>query len=112
MASRAISLCFIAFCSFLLIQSARAGPCDQSPCLNGGECSEYVLRGVTEYHCLCPEGFYGFDCEGEFLNTNNCASNPCQNGGECTDYLWFGYTCTCLSGYYGTHCETQEVGPE
>jgi hypothetical protein len=35
---------------------------------------------LDKYHCKCPIGFTGTECE---VDTNECKSNPCQNGGSC-----------------------------
>ena len=34
--------------------------CVSNPCQRGGNCT---FTGNNTYHCRCPEGFYGFDCE-------------------------------------------------
>ena len=35
-------------------------PCDEEPCINGGHC---VHDGPAEYHCECPGGYTGTNCE-------------------------------------------------
>lgn len=42
------------------------------PCLNGGACSN---TGPDKYHCSCPEGFSGVNCQrGESYRVDG--SNP------------------------------------
>lgn len=50
--------------------------CAQSPCLNGGTCTD----GINRYYCDCVDGFVGLDCE---ENADDCKPNPCKNGGHC-----------------------------
>ncbi|XP_009908400.1 hepatocyte growth factor activator [Dryobates pubescens] len=35
--------------------------CANNPCQNGGSCS--LAHGHSTYHCTCPEGFMGEDCQ-------------------------------------------------
>lgn len=64
-----------------------------------------VKDEVNGYHCLCPRGFTGKNCE---IETNECESNPCQNGGRCRD-LVNGFTCLCSQGFSGVFCEVRAV---
>ena len=86
-----------------------------------------------EYVCVCPEGFYGRNCE---LRAGPCHQKrcpllalplmsailfwwrsyfscfvsrpPCKNGGHCEDANGFAteLTCHCLAGFTGHRCET------
>lgn len=60
---------------------------------------------MNDYHCICPRGFTGKNCE---IETNECESNPCQNGGRCKD-LVNGFTCLCAQGFSGVFCEVSAV---
>ncbi|XP_034504097.1 protein delta homolog 2 isoform X1 [Ailuropoda melanoleuca] len=75
----------------------------QTPCRNGGQC---VYDGGGEYHCECPPGFHGRDCE---RKAGPCeqAGSPCRNGGQCQDDQGFAlnFTCRCLAGFVGARCE-------
>lgn len=67
--------------------------------------SHSVKDEVNGYHCLCPRGFTGKNCE---METNECESNPCQNGGRCKD-LVNGFRCLCSQGFSGVFCEVRAV---
>ena len=34
-------------------------PCERKPCKNNANCTD---DGVKCFHCVCPDGFKGFDC--------------------------------------------------
>ncbi|KAM9856484.1 protein jagged-1a-like [Aulostomus maculatus] len=69
----------------------------QQPCLNGGTCSN---TGPDKYHCSCPEGFSGVNCQ---RADNACLSNPCLNGGSCVETSQ-GFECRCTAGWSGPSC--------
>ncbi|XP_078263856.1 protein crumbs homolog 1 isoform X2 [Rhinoraja longicauda] len=70
--------------------------CASDPCKNQGKCEDMV----TYYHCSCPTGWTGGNCEEDI---DDCRSSPCIHG-HCTDRV-SAYQCTCLPGYTGTNCE-------
>ena len=39
------------------------GACASSPCANGGTCR---LRSSGTYHCICPDGYFGQNCDNRF----------------------------------------------
>ena len=53
------------------------------------------------YHCECPTGYNGTNCEEDI---NECDPDPCQNGGACLT-VDDSYMCACPPGYTGTNCE-------
>lgn len=103
---------------------------EKQPCRHGATC---VMEDSGEYVCVCPEGFYGRNCE---LRAGPCHQRrcallvlpfmsailfwwclysscfvsrpPCKNGGRCEDANGFAaeLTCDCLAGFTGHHCET------
>ncbi|KAJ3587211.1 hypothetical protein NHX12_010809 [Muraenolepis orangiensis] len=108
--------------------TSKCAPCLAAPCHNNGTC---VADGVGSYHCTCPFGFKGQNCE---VAINSCLSFPCSNGGTChilpglehqfrlrgievtsgfdpclhdSKCVLSGHTyrCECLPGYVGQHCE-------
>ena len=66
-------------------------------CSNGGTCIERLGGG---FHCICDEGFTGFDCSDDIVD---CFPNPCENGGTCDDEV-NGFTCQCTEQWTGTVC--------
>ncbi|XP_053202715.1 delta-like protein B [Panonychus citri] len=74
--------------------------CSDSPCMNGGTCSQSTL--TTNYTCTCPFGFTGVNCENRI--SSQCDWKPCENGGTCSNGP-SGYLCICPPGYAGPNCE-------
>ncbi|XP_029690686.1 protein delta homolog 2 isoform X1 [Takifugu rubripes] len=76
---------------------------EKQPCRHGATC---VIEDNGEYACMCPEGFYGRNCE---LRAGPCHQrrSPCKNGGLCEDANGFAeeLTCHCLAGFTGRRCE-------
>ncbi|CAI2723409.1 unnamed protein product [Schistosoma spindalis] len=66
----------------------------QHSCMNDGIC----LDLIGKYHCLCPIGRYGMNCEStskqictnqlcsENVNVRNCTTDLCLNGGSCINF--------------------------
>jgi len=71
-------------------------PCDSNPCENGGTCTN---SGTNSYHCECPPGVAGNNCE----RADMCFEEPCQNDAVCTD-LGYTYNCDCTDMYQGRDC--------
>uniref|UniRef100_A0A3Q3J1P2 Slit homolog 3 (Drosophila) n=1 Tax=Monopterus albus TaxID=43700 RepID=A0A3Q3J1P2_MONAL len=80
---------------------SKCAPCLAAPCQNNGTC---VSDATGSYHCTCPYGFKGKNCE---LPINACISFPCSNGGTChiqprhEDH----FSCVCPPGFEGHRCE-------
>lgn len=67
------------------------------PCVNGGTC---MNTQPDEYHCACPEGFSGKNCE---IAEHACVSSPCANGGTCRE-VPAGFECQCPPGWDNPTC--------
>ncbi|CAH1187899.1 unnamed protein product [Phyllotreta striolata] len=78
----------------------RQDPCLPNPCKYGGQCR----RQGFNYHCICPPGKDGRQCESQ--KDDACFDNPCQNGGSCRESPdGSSFFCLCRSGYKGNQCE-------
>ena len=75
--------------------------CEETPCKNGGECTE-DHSNENGFVCSClGTGFQGPICDNDILM---CDNSPCANG-QCEE-LPGSYTCNCAgTGYYGNFCE-------
>ncbi|KAK7922042.1 hypothetical protein WMY93_008944 [Mugilogobius chulae] len=80
---------------------SKCAPCLAAPCQNNGTC---VSDGAGVYHCTCPYGFKGQNCE---IPINACVSSPCTNGGTChiEPGIEDHFSCVCLPGFEGQRCE-------
>ncbi|XP_057705613.1 slit homolog 3 protein isoform X1 [Corythoichthys intestinalis] len=80
---------------------SKCAPCLAEPCQNNGTC---VSDATGSYHCTCPFGFKGQDCE---TAINACVSFPCLNGGTChiQPGLEDHFNCVCPPGFEGQRCE-------
>ena len=79
-------------------QPVEPGPCEGSPCLNGGNC----IEADAAFTCECAVGFEGELCD---VNIDDCDPSPCLNGGLCVDGA-NAFTCECVDGYEGALCES------
>ncbi|GIY15794.1 hypothetical protein CDAR_588872 [Caerostris darwini] len=73
------------------------GPCTNSPCKNGGTCTD--VKGG--YKCICPPKYTGSTCG---IRADPCSINPCQNGGACK-VEGKSYKCECMLPFSGKNCE-------
>ncbi len=78
-------------------QCELQGPCDLTPCQNGGTCQE---TGDT-FTCDCAPGYTGDTCG--HVETRCHTQNPCHNQGLCTGNSTH-YTCHCPWGSGGINC--------
>ncbi|XP_061580842.1 slit homolog 3 protein isoform X2 [Cololabis saira] len=80
---------------------SKCAPCLAGPCRNNGTC---VSEAAGSYHCTCPNGFKGQNCE---IPINACISFPCSNGGTC--HIQTGledhFSCACPPGFEGQRCD-------
>ncbi|XP_038939693.1 sushi, nidogen and EGF-like domain-containing protein 1 isoform X1 [Rattus norvegicus] len=82
--------------------SPEVDACASSPCQHGGRCED----GGGAYLCVCPEGFFGYNCE---TVSDPCFSSPCGGRGYCLASNG-SHSCTCKVGYTGKDC-TKELLP-
>ncbi|CAF1550461.1 unnamed protein product [Rotaria sp. Silwood1] len=85
-------------CSSATAPPQSRGPCDQNPCLNGGQC----IPNGPGFLCNCPATFVGNRCEAPAATP--CQPNPCQNGGICTAQ-GTSFVCRCPATWTGRCCE-------
>ena len=75
--------------------------CDNSPCLNGGQCTDL---GST-FTCECPDGFIGSTCA---KKKDYCTPSSCLNGGTCIS-MNHTFVCLCTSGFSGDRCQSGKM---
>jgi Notch-like protein len=80
------------------------GACADTPCENGGTCTD---GPDTTYTCACPAGYEGTNCQ----IVAACAPNPCRNDGVCSGNGSGGFTCACTGGWSGPTCESTTMCP-
>lgn len=81
-------LLFIGIAIFYISCNSKDKACDDTVCLNGGDCNNGT--------CSCPTGFGGSYCE-----MPACGTGFCEHGGTCLNGI-----CDCPEGYLGDFCET------
>ncbi|KAK6994021.1 fibropellin-3 [Biomphalaria glabrata] len=85
------------------------GVCDDTPCLNGGQCIDLSYPGgPQEFKCSCREGFRGLTCQ---KRIEPCAEEPCFNGGSCVPNGEH-YHCVCKENFEGKNCDTSKFVKE
>ncbi|XP_033126863.1 fibropellin-1-like isoform X2 [Anneissia japonica] len=105
-------LCTTGYTGILCNMEINSEPCTPNPCLNGGTCIDWKgdepsfssdgSSDFLSYHCSCPLGFKGENCEIEttgrscsvspdFSSSSSandpCTKDPCLNGGLCSTLL-------------------------
>ncbi|XP_066278630.1 fibropellin-1-like isoform X1 [Branchiostoma lanceolatum] len=81
---------------FALCARDLTDQCAQSPCQNGGTCTD---TGES-YTCDCWAAWTGDNCE---TDVDECLQTPCQNQGSCTNTAG-SYSCSCTDGWTGQNC--------
>ena len=106
----------------------QPNPCQEyeSYCMNGGVCSNEP-DPTTGFHCQCPPGFTGRQCQTAVVKPQGDCNLKCHHDGVCqftpttaegeNQPLWGsldGMYCQCLTGFSGVQCEhiAQQCGDE
>jgi len=77
-------------------------PCQSSPCLNGGNCTDVFTDNSTYFTCECQSVYYGANCE----NTIDlCLNSTCVSSQGYCKMTGITATCVCLKGYEGENCK-------
>ncbi|XP_063315783.1 vitamin K-dependent protein Z [Pelobates fuscus] len=68
--------------------------CSSNPCMNQGECQDTI----RSYHCSCPSGYHGENCQHANYECHADMTEGCQH--FCNpNYGHETFTCSCANGY-------------
>lgn len=119
-----ILLVFLVDSSSIVKRESITNLCENSPCLNGGECVQ-PDPNLFIFYCKCSQGFTGVFCEIQSdptakikTTTTTSAVNSqlkacpseytvCQNNGNCLFTDAGSILCNCPLPYTGAFCEKQ-----
>jgi hypothetical protein len=87
-------------------------PCTNYPCLNNGECFDFLNvnqtiltnQKVWDFSCNCSQFYFGERCESKI---NVCQNETCSGNGHCFDNSSVA-TCKCFIYFSGPRCEIEE----
>ncbi len=81
-------------------------PCESSPCLNGGSCTNVLTQNSALFTCECESVYYGTNCENQI---DLCLNSTCVSGqGYCKMKEEIAI-CICLNGYEGDNCQDKSA---
>lgn len=92
-----------------VLLSRSTASCDNTRCLNGGQCLLPTVAVQKQPSCLCPPGYTGNDCG---TTMSSCAEKPCLNEAVCIEDPSGGnnYVCNCQgTGYRERHCQLENI---
>ncbi|ESN98357.1 hypothetical protein HELRODRAFT_193057 [Helobdella robusta] len=108
-----MNLPLVLLLSFLSGAPLVVSDCRNHNCQNGGTCVPQDQGFKWDYHCECPAGYKGEQCQWD--DTSVCVDNtitPCKNGGICKNGINSGERyCDCPGKnatwfkYGGHYCE-------
>ena len=81
-------------------------PCQSSPCLNGGNCTDIMTQNSTLFTCKCGNVYYGTNCENRI---DLCLNSTCVSGQGYCKMTGTATTCKCLNGYEGENCQEKSA---